>query len=549
MAVSTTLKQKLTLILLGAILCLILLEIGMRMAGFALTTLQDIRNRRTLARKATYRILCLGESTTAGGGNGQAGRYPHLMEIILNDRASNMTFSVVNRGIPATNTSIILDELESNLDRYQPDIVVTMMGVNDEWEHRGHFLRDTSELQTFLNSSKAYKLYQYLCLHLADKFDPESLGNRSREYHLFKKDELNYRLSLFFHPGNPEILYNLGTLYKDNKYLPQAKKTLESLLRHNPDHIYAQIQLAEIHQNEKNLEQAKILYQNVLARQPENRNAQLGLAAIYQATGQIPEAENIYRKIIKENPKNIQAMSGLAAVYQGYNQFPEQKQMLIKTTEQDPYNPETYIFLGIFYINHRNYTKAVEALQQALAISPRHQWGHLLLAQAYWENGDWKQAEQTLKQLLKHFPDFDRAQGMLSRLYHELGLSTLSERYEQSAEKFRMEHYAPVTRRNYQAVHRILRQRGIPLVCVQYPIRRLEPLKQLFDNHDGIIFVDNEKSFKKALETKKYYDLFINNFAGDFGHATREGNRLLAENVAGAILNFVHTTNSDTTFQ
>jgi len=40
------------------------------------------------------------------------------------------------------------------------------------------------------------------------------------------------------------------------------------------------------------------------------------------------------------------------------------------------------------------------------------------------------------------------------------------------------------------------------------------------------------------MELKKisYNDYFTDMFAGDFGHCTRKGNRLLAENIANVIL-------------
>jgi hypothetical protein len=67
-------------------------------------------------------------------------------------------------------------------------------------------------------------------------------------------------------------------------------------------------------------------------------------------------------------------------------------------------------------------------------------------------------------------------------------------------------------------------------------MRQLEALKKLFDSTEDIIFVDNERIFKDALKQGGYTDYFQDNFAGDFGHCTPEGNRLLAQNIANTIL-------------
>ena len=58
----------------------------------------------------------------------------------------------------------------------------------------------------------------------------------------------------------------------------------------------------------------------------------------------------------------------------------------------------------------------------------------------------------------------------------------------------------------------------------------------MFENKEGIIFVDNEMVFRKALKQASYDEYFTDMFAGDFGHCTPKGNRLLAENIANVIL-------------
>ena len=50
------------------------------------------------------------------------------------------------------------------------------------------------------------------------------------------------------------------------------------------------------------------------------------------------------------------------------------------------------------------------------------------------------------------------------------------------------------------------------------------------------LFVDNEKVFKDALAANEYQKIFTDRFGGDFGHATRFENRLIAQNLARAVL-------------
>ena len=78
--------------------------------------------------------------------------------------------------------------------------------------------------------------------------------------------------------------------------------------------------------------------------------------------------------------------------------------------------------------------------------------------------------------------------------------------------------------------------KGIKLVCVQYPARKVETIERMFADPEGIVLVDNEGIFKEALKNGRYQDYFVDRFAGDFGHCTRKGNALLANNIAQAII-------------
>lgn len=89
----------------------------------------------------------------------------------------------------------------------------------------------------------------------------------------------------------------------------------------------------------------------------------------------------------------------------------------------------------------------------------------------------------------------------------------------------------PTTRRNLEAVARTLRRRGIPMVAMQYPRRPAAPLRELLRGLH-VVVVDNRSIFEEALKRGRYEDYFIDRFAGDFGHCTSRGSRLLAENLA-----------------
>lgn len=54
-----TIVERIIVILAGLFLCLILLELGLRIAGFAFFSLQERQNLASIKQKGTYRIMCL----------------------------------------------------------------------------------------------------------------------------------------------------------------------------------------------------------------------------------------------------------------------------------------------------------------------------------------------------------------------------------------------------------------------------------------------------------------------------------------------------------
>ncbi len=100
-------------------------------------------------------------------------------------------------------------------------------------------------------------------------------------------------------------------------------------------------------------------------------------------------------------------------------------------------------------------------------------------------------------------------------------------------------YYLPVTIENYLQLKEIITRRGIKLVAVQYPMRSINPLKEILGSDQKVIFIDNESLFKKAVAGSSYADYFVDHFGGDFGHCTAKGNSLLAGHVADAILETV----------
>jgi tetratricopeptide (TPR) repeat protein len=202
----------------------------------------------------------------------------------------------------------------------------------------------------------------------------------------------------------------------------------------------------------------------------------------------------------------------------------------------DPRNDNAYHQLAEVYYAQGKSAEAEETLKKALEINPGNYWTYQQLGRFYQAQRKYAEADATLKKALGVDPGNDNAYRQLAQVYQAQGKSAEAATVFKQAEEMRLKKYDSGLAGHYRRLQEILDRRGILLVCVQYPMRSLAPLRKMFQGRDhGIIFVDNEKVFKDAVKRSYLQDYFVDVFAGDFGHCTRKGNELLAENIAGVL--------------
>ena len=412
---------------LSLLLFLILVEGGLRLGEFIFFVAQNYSNRIFIQHENSYRIMCLGESTTALGGKAA---YPRQLEEILNQRNPGIKFRVLNKGIPGTNTARILSQLEENLNAYNPDMVVAMVGVND------------TILAVYGNSAGLEKknMTGYLKVNNLVKFIYRNLINKLKE-------------------NSIDEIMKTGKLGSIKEAI--LKRTLTIL---------------------------------------QGKEGYMDLAAIYVLQGDQNKAEECYKEYLKFRPQDNKAYGQLGWMNEVTGDLPEAENYFNKFLETNPQNDWAYTELGLVYAKQDKYPQAEAAFKEAIGINS----------------------------------DNDRACNGLARLYVDTGRKEFAQEYFKKTNRT-WEKCLPQLISNYLKIKEILDKRKIKLICVQYPLRRVEPLKNIFEGQKGVIAVDNNEIFKEAVEMKGYREYFIDKFAGDFGHCTEKGNRLLAENIADTI--------------
>jgi len=485
-------KKKIGLIILGIFLALILIEVTMRVSGFILLMSKDYRKQIVDRRDGDYCILCIGESTTYTGGNDS---YPMQLERLLNAQSSKRRFKVVNEGATGANTAMILKNIHNSLKKYRPQIVVAMMGINDRILDIGFEDTDAQEKGPFFKNLRLYKFFKWR--------------------HAFAKSKANNAARVNIeNSSDSEVIVR-----KDMK-----------------DNIGKALHLRERGEYAKAME----LFMQEVKINPYDRNAWENLWSCYEDQERFEEAEGLFKRQLDMYPDSQFLYKLLAECYMCQRRFKEAAMIferLLKNTDIDKeFFP--YFEMGYCYEQTDGLLKRRRFYEQAVAGGIESADLYMELGDCYRREENYAATEEMYLKAIKLRGADSKFLGLLGSLYFGQGRRVEAELLFRKASKQRKKTYSNFTLFNFIRLQNILKEKGIKFICMQYPMRPVSELKDMFTEKNEIIFVDNERIFKDAIRSSRYEDYFTDNFAGDFGHGTQKGDYLIATNLAGIILNY-----------
>lgn len=356
--------RKLVLIIFGLFLTALILEAGLRLAGGVYLSWQDYQNSRAFKRgdNGEYRILCLGESTTALGGENS---YPAQLERILNQKLKGRHFSVINKGLPGMDTTVIISELRRNIAIYRPRMIIAMMGINDiQPPDKGLFFKIKARLKTL----RVYKLFRMLWEKLRSKEVLRDMYLERGEYHLerqhyYEARELFEKVVELF-PDLASGYLGLAKCYAGQGMYPRMRKMLnmvEVVNSHNP---YDYVDAGWVYYEAEDFIKSESMFKKAIELSPSDYDLYIEMGQFYDACKFFQEAEWNFKKAIKLMPGNDDSWP--------------------------------YSVLGWHYFERGMFSQAEELFSRALAIGPKNDvytdFGILRQAQ-----GRYKDAEEFLK--------------------------------------------------------------------------------------------------------------------------------------------------------
>ncbi len=380
-------------------------------------------NSVTINDKNKIRILAIGESTTdASFANGSQNAWPSQLQELL--AKSGLNVKVYNEGVSGTTSAFILSEMNNLLEKYQPNIVISMIGINDVLSFPIYYKEEvrSNRVKLLISSLRIVKVINWIIVETSS-----FLNSKTLDYYYYRSPEINGYINNILPYA---ILNGVGNTEKILRIKTKDSKRISIYL------LYIGKQLV------KNF--------------PLGRCTPLSLAFFKRAYEIYPNnyinLAWILRESILEDPKFCQEVSRNAIVY------------------------------------NRNLPASILSL---------------------------------MSKCLEQGKNFEFISLLKSR------------------NLFFSENNINYTTFHYNQIQQKIFQSGAIHIAMQYPTLPISSLKELLKNNSNTIFVENRINFENALKSKRFNEIFEDHFAGNWGHATKYGNQIIAINLLPIIQNII----------
>ena len=546
--------RKLSAFVLGALVFLVGLELALVALQAGFDRWQWAENEAALSgERGDVVVLTIGESTTAVAGD-PTGKvlvpqtsYPTQLERLLNERQDKVSYKVLNHGMMGGHSPAILERLEPALERFQPAIVIAMMGIKDTPD----MLLPASQVvpepfRALRTVQLGAWLYESVMLQKNQRpLDVVSVDELPRSLRISQTQLRKYIKELRLLGGGvgagpmPEL--ELATYYW---FIGRHVKAAELLEQTIATYEVGYNLLARVLLTNAQAGEAIALMEGAVRAHPDDVVYHHTLADLLVLGGRFDEAQAVLDEAAERLPDTV--APELAQPYLALSQAelykeagePERALEVLAALENPTRVPagfwETFpsvvmlrdALLGEVYLELERFDEAEAVLLDALETFPTYRANMWTLAKVYRATGRHEDEERLRREGLTETPRLANYYE-LARMYRLQGdRDRIPELFEEATERI------PTLRASYAELYETVEAHGARLVVMQYPSMPLEAMYPYAPPAPGVHFIDNEHLFDAAPDD--YW--FEARFPHSFSHYTEAGALLLAEHVADELL-------------
>ncbi len=227
----------------------------------------------------------------------------------------------------------------------------------------------------FQDGRKKEALDWYLKAAKYDRKDPNLYYNIGSIYEELKRHELaeNYlRLAIDLNKDDIGGRLRLGqSLLKKGK-LKEAKGYVNEILERDPDHLEALILLANIVEREGEKETLKGIYKRILSHDPKNTTILFNLGVLESEGGDVGKALQYLEPLVTIDPKDIQARQALLDIYQRQGRSELAFKQAAELTKLTPRDATNYDYIFKYLTDQSEYGQLAEYMRKGVEADPKN---------------------------------------------------------------------------------------------------------------------------------------------------------------------------------
>ena len=212
-----------------------------------------------------------------------------------------------------------------------------------------------------------------------------------------------------------ELLYLLGSLYLQMKYVNNAIDLLSRAVQINPKHIESLTNLGSAFRENNNFPSAQNCYEQAIAIDPTHVDAYFNYGNLLLDMKEPERALQYFDKALRYRPQYPEAYLNKANAWRIVGNTSSEKECLTQAISLNPQYSEAWHKLGLLYKNIGQFQEALRCYQQAILIDKSKPDFYISLGVVYQELGDIQRAIISYRQAIELQPDFYSA-------HHNIGV-------------------------------------------------------------------------------------------------------------------------------
>ncbi len=168
-------------------------------------------------------------------------------------------------------------------------------------------------------------------------------------------------------PQVPEYWAIRADYFYDAKNWPEAERSLEAVIKHDPENLFARASLGEVNAIQGKLDEGLARMKEVLSVEPSRIEALYGLISITELQGRRADGEQMIFDLYDRHPQSANVAMVVSDIFAQRHDWAKRREVLAQAIQAEPDNPGPYRLLAAEAFRDGRYVEALRLGESSLA--------------------------------------------------------------------------------------------------------------------------------------------------------------------------------------